>query len=72
MLSEDTLLGLKGPASEESPPANAAPAIALPFRLISVPRIPFFPSFSLTAYASSFTSKAFPFELTQEIEVARM
>lgn len=47
MLSEDTLLGLKLPASEESPPANAAPAIALPFRLISVPRIPFFRHFHL-------------------------
>ena len=72
MLSEDTLLGLKLPASEESPPANAAPAIALPFRLISVPRIPFFRHFHFYSICFQFYVKSFPFELTQEIEVARM
>ena len=72
IFNEDTLDGLRLPASADRPPAKAEPAIAFPFLLIRFPRIPFFPSFSLTAYASSLTSKAFPFEFTQDIDVARM
>lgn len=49
ILSEDTFDGLRLPANADSPPANAEPAIAFPFLLIRFPRMPFFPSFSLTA-----------------------